>query len=326
MSNNELRHSPRRGPGMRNAPPEKAKNFKQAIKRLFSELGKFRVLIIISIILAIIGAVLSIIAPSRLSNLTDEISEGLVINSDNIEKLSKQIIENTQTGNMQEINIDGTVISIEDQMEFMQSASNMENTEDVNQIYGKLDEMPDSIKTIIEPKMNMDKIKQISLFLAVLYISSALFTFIQAICMTDVANKFAKNLRSRISIKINKLPLRYFDKNLAGDILSRVTNDVDTIAQTMNQSLGSLVTSVTLFVGTIIMMFITNWIMALTAIFASLIGFILMFIILGKSQKYFVERQKQLGQLNGHIEEIYSGLNVVKHIMVKKHQIKNLMN
>ena len=105
---------------------------------------------------------------------------------------------------------------------------------------------------------------------------------------------------------------RYYDKHLIGDILSRVTNDIDTIAQSMNQSLATLVSATVLFLGTIVMMFYTNWIMALTAIGASLIGFIFMFGILGKSQKYFVARQVELGKLNGHIEEVYSGLNVVK--------------
>ena len=130
--------------------------------------------------------------------------------------------------------------------------------------------------------------------------------------MTEVANNFARSLRTRISVKINKLPLSYFDRHQSGDTLSRVTNDVDTIAQSMNQSLATLVSSVTLFLGTIIMMFVTNWILAITAIVASLIGFIGMILILKKSQKYFVARQENLGNLNGHIEEVYSGLNVVK--------------
>ena len=190
--------------------------------------------------------------------------------------------------------------------------SGLDSDKDVKKIYSKVDELPKSIKTILSPKMNMDKIKSISLFLVILYVLSALFTFIQSILMTDVANKFAKKLRSNISKKINKLPLKYFDKNLSGDILSRVTNDVDTIAQSMNQSLASLVSSVTLFIGSIIMMFYTNYIMALTAILSSLIGFVFMIKILSKSQKYFTARQVELGKLNGHIEEIYSGLNVVK--------------
>ena len=172
--------------------------------------------------------------------------------------------------------------------------------------------MTDEIQKGLMAEMDMNAIKSITIFLICIYGCSAIFTFIQGLCMTNVANNFARSLRKRISIKINKLPLSYFDQHQAGDILSRVTNDVDMIAQTMNQSLGSLVTNITLFLGSIIMMFITNWIMALTAIGASLFGFLGMFFILGKSQKYFVQRQEELGNLNGHIEEIYSGLNVVK--------------
>ena len=206
----------------------------------------------------------------------------------------------------------GLKINIEDQTKFMEIMSSMDENSSATDLYSKLDEMPESIKTVVEPKMDMDGVKKIAITLASLYIASALFTFIQSIAMTDVANKFAKSLRSRISHKINKLPLRYYDKHLIGDILSRVTNDIDTIAQSMNQSLATLVSSTVLFLGTIVMMFYTNWIMALTAIGASLIGFIFMFGILGKSQKYFVARQVELGKLNGHIEEVYSGLNVVK--------------
>ena len=232
---------PRGGPmGRGGDPADKAKDFKESMKRLFSELKPFKILIFIAIVLAILGSIMSIIAPNKLSDLTDEISKGLM----------------------------GT--------------------------------------------MDMVAVKKLALTLASLYIASALFTFIQSIAMTDVANKFAKSLRSRISHKINKLPLRYYDKHLIGDILSRVTNDIDTIAQSMNQSLATLVSSTVLFLGTIVMMFYTNWIMALTAIGASLIGFIFMFGILGKSQKYFVARQVELGKLNGHIEEVYSGLNIVK--------------
>lgn len=231
---------PRGGPmGRGGDPTDKAKDFKGAMKRLFSELKPFKILIFIAIVLAFLGSIMSIIAPNKLSDLTDEISKGLM----------------------------GT--------------------------------------------MDMVAVKKLALTLASLYIASALFTFIQSIAMTDVANKFAKSLRSRISHKINKLPLRYYDKHLIGDILSRVTNDIDTIAQSMNQSLATLVSSTVLFLGTIVMMFYTNWIMALTAIGASLIGFIFMFGILGKSQKYFVARQVELGKLNGHIEEIYSNHNVV---------------
>ena len=226
--------------GRGRGPAEKPKNFRNAISRLFKELSHFKVLIIISLILAIAGAVLSIMAPDKLRDMTNEIQKGLMGN------------------------------------------------------------------------MDMDAIKAIALTLAGMYILSAIFTFIQSISMTDVANNFARRLRSSISLKINKLPLRYFDKHQTGDVLSRITNDVDTIAQSTNQALSSLVSSVTLFLGTLFMMFKTNWILAFTAIGSSVIGFLFMFLILGKAQKYFSARQRELGNLNAHIEEVYSGLNVIK--------------
>ena len=137
--------------------------------------------------------------------------------------------------------------------------------------------------------------------------------------MATVSNNFAKKLRSNISYKINRLPLKYFDLHETGDVLSRVTNDVDTIGFNLNQSLSSLASNLTLFIGSLIMMFVTNWVMAVTAIGASLLGLIFMFIILGKSQKYFTEKQKILGELNGYIEEVYSGHIVVKTYNGSKH-------
>ena len=151
---------------------------------------------------------------------------------------------------------------------------------------------------VVEPFMNIDDVKKIAITLIIMYCSSAILSFIGSLTMTDIANKFAKSLRTRISKKINKLPLSYFDQHSIGDILSRVTNDVDTIAQSMNQSLASLVTNIVLFLGSIFIMFYTNWILALTAILSSLIGFVGMTFILNKSQKYFIAIQEELGNLN----------------------------
>lgn len=327
---------------------EKAKDFKSAIKRLIKELASLRGIIVFALILAIISAILSIAAPNKLSSITDVISEGLVINKENAEILAKTIqknitkateemqvqltmeipagfeMQNIDETNMDsdlsampkpelpEIDMNGIKVSSEDQYEFIKQMSLLDESTEISDIYGEIDSMPENIKELLKPTMNIEKIKKISIFLLGLYICSALFNYIQSLCMTDVANKFAKTLRTRISHKINKLPLKYFDKHQSGDILSRVTNDVDTIAQTMNNSLGMLVSSITLFIGSIIMMFWTNWIMALTAIISSLLGFAGMTYVLKKSQKYFDIRQIELGNLNGHIEEIYSGLNVVK--------------
>lgn len=197
---------------------------------------------------------------------------------------------------------------------FIIAALALSSISSVMEIYGpnRLSKLTDEITKGLMVGMDFDAIKSISIFIFILYAVSALLDYIQSFTMATVANKFAKRLRTRITKKINKLPLRYFDTHSYGDILSRVTNDVDTIAQSLNQTLGTLVAATTLFLGSIIMMFYTNWILAITAIMSSLLGFVLMFIILSKSQKYFNARQVELGKLNGHIEEIYSNHNVVK--------------
>ena len=382
-----------------NRDVSKAKGFKGAIKRLLQELSGFKKLIIISLVLAALGAILTIVTPNILSDLTDEISKGLVLNKDNFEKLTKEVTSslneesiskvidfseknigkvmissnipkndlmkfqeimtklNDETNNksfkaisempdsildilvnndvdakifikslnsnlvipesvaskiFRDIEIDGHVIDATDQGKFLEIASNINEDVSATEIYSLVDNMPSSVKVVVEPYMNIDKIKNIAILLICIYLISAIFEYFEAILMTDVSNNFARKLRGNISSKINKLPLKYFDKHVIGDILSRVTNDVDTIAQSMNQSLSTLVSAITLFVGTIIMMFVTNSVMAITAILASLFGFVFMSLVLSKSQKYFVAKQNELGALNGHIEEVYSGLNVVK--------------
>ena len=283
---------------------EKSKDFKGSIKRLFSSLGKWKKLLLFSMILAILGAVLSTIAPNRLSDLTNVISDGIKPNTKNIELLTSKVINN----NNEVIVIDDVKISLEDQKEYLAIIKDYDSSNAMETI----NRLPDSIKSIIEPKMNVTELRNKSIVLGIIYLFGALFSYIVGLLMAVIANKFAKKLRTDISIKINKLPLRYFDSHETGDVLSRVTNDVDSIGMNISQSLSSLVSNVTLFLGSIVMMFVTNWIMAFTAIGASIIGFLFSFILLRKSQKYFVERQEELGRLNGHIEEIYSGHNVVK--------------
>lgn len=277
--------------------PEKSKDFMGSMKKLLQNLKPWRVLLTLGLVLAFISAILSLVAPDHLSDLTDTITSGIKPN----------ISENTIKDIMSNPNI-----SYEDKMSFQVTLSSMSNSSDTTELLKKIDELPSSIYDIIKPSIDMDKVKSIVTFLTILYLLSAIFSYIESVSMTTVSNNFAKNLRSRISVKINKLPLKYFDTHETGDVLSRVTNDVDTIAQNLNQSLATLISATTLFVGSIIMMFATNWIMAITAILSSLIGFAFMFIILMKSQKYFMKRQKELGELNGHIEEIYSGQSIVR--------------
>lgn len=424
MSSNEKeRNSHSRGHGPMRVS-EKPKDFMGSIKKLMKSLSSFKVLIFIALVLAALSSILSLIAPNKLSDLTDEITKGITINTSNMKELEEDLTKNiSDIGNILDINldekmiyrvnssgissedkikfndtlksissnqelilkyfselpdsvldiiigdstyndiyiskedkittirafsdidvdnkkfngissfpdsmkkalfpdtvIDGIEISTDDKVEFITLMAGSDSSS-VNEMYKVMENLPISVQKVIGPKMDMDKINSIAILLACLYIISAIFSYIEGLSMIKVANGYAKKLRSSISEKINKLPLKFFDHNLSGDILSRVTNDVDTIAQSLNNSLSTLVSSITLFIGSIIMMFATNYIMAITAIVSSLIGFILMFIILNKSQRYFTARQRELGKLNGYIEEIYSGLNVVRSCNAKDETI-----
>jgi len=424
MSSNEKeRNNHSRGHGPMRVS-EKPKDFMGSIKKLMKSLSSFKVLIFIALVLAALSSILSLIAPNKLSDLTDEITKGITINTSNMKELEEDLTKNiSDIGNILGINldekiiyrvnssgissedkikfndtlksissnqelilkyfselpdsvldiiigdstyndiyiskedkittirvfsdidvdnkkfngissfpdsmkkalfpdtvIDGIEISTDDKVEFITLMAGSDSSS-VNEMYKVMENLPISVQKVIGPKMDMDKINSIAILLACLYIISAIFSYIEGLSMIKVANGYAKKLRSSISEKINKLPLKFFDHNLSGDILSRVTNDVDTIAQSLNNSLSTLVSSITLFIGSIIMMFATNYIMAITAIVSSLIGFILMFIILNKSQRYFTARQRELGKLNGYIEEIYSGLNVVRSCNAKDETI-----
>ena len=288
---------PRMGP-RGNGNIEKSKDFKGTLIKTFNNLGKWKYVLIFALGMATLSAILALVAPNKLSDLTDEITLGITPN------ISENIIKDVMTSDD---------VAMEDKMALQSLIADLEDSgKELDDILLELDNLPDSIYSIIKPKMNMVKIKNMALILAIIYILSSIFSYIESILTTIIANKYAYKLRRDISKKINKLPLRYFDRHETGDVLSRVTNDIDTVSQTMNNTIASLVSSITLLIGSIIMMFVTNWQMALTAIISSLFGFMFMAIILSKSQRYFTQRQVELGNLNAHIEEIYSGHSVVK--------------
>ena len=189
-----------------------------------------------------------------------------------------------------------------------------------NLIQASFDFDENSLQWILSD-VNLQEVTSVCIFLVVIYSVGLLCSYLQGVIMATVTQKNSQGLRRAISKKINLLPLKYFDSNSVGDVLSRVTNDVDTIGQTLNQSLVTVFTAVVMLIGSVIMMFVANAIMAVTAIVASLIGFVFMFLIMGKSQKYFMRQQRYLGDLNGHVEEVYSGHNVVKAYNAEK-QVK----
>ena len=175
-----------------------------------------------------------------------------------------------------------------------------------------ISDVTDLIQEGLYGPMDLDGIVSICLILVALYALSAVLTFVQQYIMTTISQRTASNFRRDISTKINRLPLRYFDSNSTGDVMSRVTNDVDTLGQSMNQSISTMATAITLLGGSVIMMLYTNVTMAATAILSSLVGFAFMAVVMGRSQKYFERQQSDLGDMNGHVEEMYSGHLVMK--------------
>lgn len=227
-------------PGMGMGGTEKSKNMKKAYADFLMYIGAYKWKLTTAVILSLIGGVLNLIGPNKLSEITNLITDGL------------------------------------------------------------------------SSSMNISAIVNIATLLAVLYSIGFLCNYIQGYIMATLSQNITRNMRRDISEKINRLPLRYFDSTSTGDVLSRVTNDVDTVGQTMNQSFSTLVSAVATLFGSMIMMFVTNWIMAFSGIATALIGFAIMMAVIGKSQKYYSEQQKELGGLNGHVEETYSGHTVIK--------------
>lgn len=176
----------------------------------------------------------------------------------------------------------------------------------------KLSEVTDIITQGIISGIDIDKINKICITLIILYIMSIVLSYLQGFIMATVTQKTTKKLRSDITNKINRLPLKYYDKTTVGDVLSRVTNDVDTIGQTLNQSMGALVSGISLLIGSLYMMFTTNVILTLTAVVSTALGFVFMILIVSKSQRYFESQQNLIGKINGHIEEVYTGHSVIK--------------
>ena len=179
------------------------------------------------------------------------------------------------------------------------------------------DEITKGLPKIVKGKpvvtaIDMDSVKSITLMLLIFYLSSLVLNLLQRFIMADVTQKISKSFREEIAKKINRLPFSYFDNTTFGDILSRVTNDVDTISQSLNQSIGALLTSIVMIIGTVVMMIYNSGILTITTILSSLVGFVFITIIMKKSQKYFKEQQQNLGDINGQIEEVYTGHNVIK--------------
>ena len=274
---------------------EKPKNFMGTMKNLIKYIKPFWVSIIVVFAFAIASTVFAILTPKILGNATNQIVSDYIGM-----KAYDQITETLPKGTILPPGTTGGTFLAK----LPPSAT--------DKIPGNV---KDKIKTLDlshRPGIDFDKIKQIAYLLIGLYLFSSLFAYIQGWIMTNVSQKITYNFRRDISEKINRLPLKYFDSRTYGDVLSRVTNDVDLIGQTLNQGLSQTVTAVTMVIGILIMMFTINWMLTLVSLVLLPVSIILISFIVKKSQHFFKEQQDSLGQLNGHVEEMYAGHNVMR--------------
>jgi ATP-binding cassette, subfamily B, multidrug efflux pump len=295
--------------GMMGGSGEKAKNFKGTSIKLIKYMKVYWFSIILVFVFAIASTVFAIFSPKILGNVTNQIVDdytNMVVYDQVTEKLPPGTkIPKGTTGEDIIKNIPQPILSKIPQ--------------------DKLEKIK-NVDFSSRPSINFNKIKNIAIILIVLYILSSIFSYIQGWVMTGVSQKISFRLRKDVSDKINRLPLSYLDGQSHGDVLSRVTNDIDTVSQTLNQSLTQIITSITTIIGILIMMFSISWQMTLVALLILPVSFIFIGGIVKKSQTYFKQQQSILGQMNGHIEEMYSGHNVVKVFNGEKESIEKFVN
>lgn len=284
--------------------------------KLLNYCKKYGAAILLAVVCAVGGTLLTLAGPDKLSAITDAVADGIAPDAEKLAEISEKMAENFSSTPAQmpkEIEVDGVVISVEDQAAALKllGSIDMENG-DAEDALAVLEELPESIYNLVKPSVDMELVGKLAMMLVAFYVIGAVLSAVQHWTMSTVTQMISKRMRNEISEKINRLPMSYYHHNSTGDVLSRVTNDVDTIGSSLNMSVGTMVSAVTLFVGALIMMIKTNVTLTVTGVLATVIGFALMLFIMGHSQKYFTRQQKNLGAINGHIEEIYSGHTVVK--------------
>ena len=302
---------------------EKARDFKGSIKKLLVYLRPYIIPMVLAFVLVVLGTVCTLIGPNRLSKVTDIIQEGVSV-SVNLNEEQQTQLETTGACN---IDVQGKQLTLTLENDTLALSVNNAQLGKVNYTelkQNKFEEINQNVSFALgydngvkiwvntKTKVDIQAIFRICMILAVIYVTSYIANLGQGLIMTVVNQKVSKDLRSSITKKIAKLPLKYFDDVTYGNVLSVITNDVDTISQTLNHTITSLIAAISQFIGALIMMFATNAVMAISGILATIIGFALMFLIVKKTQKYFVKVQQILGNLNGYIEEAYSGQEIIK--------------
>jgi ATP-binding cassette subfamily B protein len=299
------------GGGRQQKVVEKPRNFRAAIIKLAVYSKPQLPLILFSVILAALAAILTVIGPNKIEDITNYIADGLP-NASSFQEAA------TSAG----INLDALESAGLDLTTLAKgfSGANADPTALVKGIDPKVlaaAGINQQSIAAMESYLNglhvdMKSITRVGVFLIVIYALSALFSFSQGYSMATVTQRIARRMRGDIDYKINRIPLSYFTSHTSGDVLSRVTNDVDTVGQALNSSVANLVNAVTQMAGCLIMMYITEWRMASAAVLCSLLGFVMMTFIMKYSQRFFLERQQSLGALNGYVEEMYTGHDIVR--------------
>ena len=310
MSNKEKESTTKKGSGIGGrrgmmSGGEKPKDFKKTMQRLIEYLSPYKRSVIVVVIFAIVSTVFSILGPRILGNITNQIAEdyiNIVVYEQIVEKLPQGItLPKGTTG--------------EDILKMVPPEMISEVPEE------RLDKIK-SVDFSEQPHIQFDIIGKTILLLIGLYLVSALFSYLEGWIMSGVTQKISYDFRKKILNKIYRLPLKYFDNQTHGEVLSRITNDVDTISQTLNQGMTQIITSVTMILGILIMMLSISWLLTLVAVVVLPISFFFISFIIKKSQKLFKRQQDSLADINGHVEEIYAGHRIVKAFNGEKRALK----
>lgn len=286
---------PRGGPGMFGAPAEKPRNFRLTMQRLVAYLRPYWVSLAVVLVFAIASTIFAIVSPRILGNITNKVVSGYTQ-----ERVYDAFVARLPAGTRIPPGTKGADLLAQLPPDVLQKIPTAQR--------GAVAKMDLSHR----PGIDFGGIRRLAELLIGLYLLSALFNYVQAWMMAGISQEVTFDLRRGISEKIDRLPLRYFDTRTHGEVLSRVTNDVDTVSQTLNQSLSQIVTSVTTIVGILVMMLSISWEMTIVALLILPLSFFFMRLIIGRSQQYFAQQQRTLGQLNGHVEEMFSGHTVMK--------------
>jgi ATP-binding cassette subfamily B multidrug efflux pump len=286
---------PRHGPGMFGAPAEKPRDFRLTMRRLIAYLRPYWAKIVLVLVFATASTAFAIVSPRILGNITNKVVSGYTQ-----ERVYDAFVARLPPGTPIPAGVTGADLLAQLPPEVLK------------QIPAAQRDAVASMNLSQRPGIDFGGILRLVELLVGLYLVSACFNYVQAWMMAGIAQEVTFDLRRGISQKIDRLPLRYFDTRTHGEVLSRVTNDVDTVSQTLNQSLAQIVTSVTTIVGILAMMLWISWEMTIVALLILPLSFVFIKLIIGRSQRYFVQQQVTLGQLNGHVEEMFSGHTVMK--------------